>query len=82
VQLVASHRSLLATASLIPTPTPWLAGGEISAADRQLLPLVPRARRRDEQALVAVVQEAYVNGVSTCKVDRLVAQLGLQIAVQ
>jgi len=28
------------------------------------------------------VQEAYVNGVSTCKVDRLVAQLGLQIAVQ
>jgi Transposase, Mutator family len=35
-------------------------------------------RRRAEQALVAVVQEAYVNGVSTGKVDRLVAQLGLQ----
>jgi len=35
-------------------------------------------RRRAEQALVAVVQEAYVNGVSTRKVDRLVAQLGLQ----
>jgi putative transposase len=34
-------------------------------------------RRRAEQALVAVVQEAYVNGVSTRKVDRLVAQLGL-----
>jgi putative transposase len=34
-------------------------------------------RRRAEQALVAVVQEAYVNGVSTPKVDRLVAQLGL-----
>jgi putative transposase len=29
-------------------------------------------RRRAEQALVAVVQEAYVNGVSTRKVDRLV----------
>ena len=35
-------------------------------------------RRRAEQALVAVVQEAYVNGVSTRKVDRLVEQLGLQ----
>jgi putative transposase len=35
-------------------------------------------RRRAEQALVAVVQEAYVNGVSTRKVDRLVAQLGIQ----
>jgi putative transposase len=34
-------------------------------------------RRRAEQALVAVVQEAYVNGVSTRKVDRLVAQLGI-----
>jgi Transposase, Mutator family len=29
-------------------------------------------RRRSEKALVAVVQEAYVNGVSTRKVDRLV----------
>jgi transposase-like protein len=28
--------------------------------------------------LVAVVQEAYVNGISTRKVDRLVEQLGLQ----
>jgi putative transposase len=34
-------------------------------------------RRRAEQALVAVVQEAYVNGVSTRKVDRLVEQLGV-----
>jgi transposase-like protein len=34
-------------------------------------------RRRAEQALVAVVQEAYVNGISTRKVDRLVEQLGL-----
>lgn len=34
-------------------------------------------RSRSEKALVAVVQEAYVNGVSTRKVDRLVTQLGL-----
>jgi putative transposase len=34
-------------------------------------------RRRAGQALVAVVLEAYVNGVSTRKVDRLVEQLGI-----
>jgi putative transposase len=52
--------------------------------------LIPRARqgsyfpsfleprRRSEQAIVAVVLEAYVNGVSTRKVDRLVQQLGIE----
>lgn len=35
-------------------------------------------RRRCEQAVVAVVMEAYVNGVSTRKVDRLVEQMGMQ----
>ena len=35
-------------------------------------------RRRCEQAIVAVVMEAYVNGVSTRKVDRLAEQLGIQ----
>lgn len=34
-------------------------------------------RKRSEQAIVAVVMEAYVNGVSTRKVDRLVEQLGI-----
>jgi putative transposase len=34
-------------------------------------------RRRSEQAIVPVVMEAYVNGVSTRKVDRLVEQLGI-----
>jgi putative transposase len=34
-------------------------------------------RRRSEQAIIAVVLEAYVNGVSTRKVDRLVEQLGV-----
>ena len=33
---------------------------------------------RCEQAIVSVVMEAYVNGVSTRKVDRLVEQLGIQ----
>ena len=35
-------------------------------------------RKRAEQALVAVVQEAYVAGVSTRKVDQVVESLGLR----
>jgi putative transposase len=35
------------------------------------------ARRPAEQAIVSVVMEAYVNGVSTRKVDRIVEQLGI-----
>jgi transposase-like protein len=35
-------------------------------------------RRRSEQAIVAVVLDAYVNGVSTRKVDRLVEQMGIE----
>lgn len=34
-------------------------------------------RKRSEQALLSVVAEAYVNGVSTRKVERLVEQLGV-----
>ena len=37
-------------------------------------------RRRGEQALVSVVQEAYVAGVSTRKVDQVVESLGLRIS--
>ncbi len=37
-------------------------------------------RRRSEQALVAVVQEAYVAGVSTRKVDQVVESLGLRVS--
>src|SRR5947199_8658313 len=53
--------------------------GEIELAIPRLrtgsyLPSFLEPRRRAEQALVAVVQEAYVNGVSTRKVDRLVEQ--------
>jgi putative transposase len=57
--------------------------GEIELAIPKLrrgsyFPSFLEPRRRSEQALVAVVQEAYVNGISTRKVDRLVAHLGLQ----
>jgi len=40
-------------------------------------PLLLHPRRRAERALLAVVQEAYVHGVSTRKVDELVKTLGL-----
>jgi len=44
---------------------------------RSYFPSFLEPRRRPEQAIVAVVLEAYVNGVSTRKVDRLVEQLGI-----
>src|SRR6202171_4799543 len=41
-------------------------------------PSLLEPRRRAEKALVAVVEEAYVDGVSTRKVDDLLVALGLQ----
>lgn len=40
-------------------------------------PSLLKPRRRAEKALLSVVQEAYVHGVSTRKVDELVESLGL-----
>ena len=67
-------------------PRPWdTRAGEIELAIPKLrqgsyFPSFLEPRRRAEQALVAVVQEAYVNGVSTRKVDRLVEQMGLHLS--
>ena len=64
-------------------PRAWQTrAGEIELAIPRLrsgsyFPSCLEPRKRSEQALVAVVQEAYVNGVSTRKVDRLVEQLGV-----
>ncbi|MBX5476888.1 MAG: IS256 family transposase [Clostridia bacterium] len=41
-------------------------------------PAILEPRRRAEQALVSVIQEAYVHGVSTRKVDELVQAMGLE----
>lgn len=41
------------------------------------LPSFLEARSRSEQALLSVVMQAYVEGVSTRKVERLVEQLGV-----
>ena len=45
--------------------------------DGSYFPALLEPRKRAEQALVAVVREAYVHGVSTRKVDGLVRALGL-----
>ncbi len=46
--------------------------------DGSYFPALLEPRRRAERALVAVVQEAYVQGVSTRRVEDLVQALGLQ----
>jgi transposase-like protein len=43
-------------------------------------PSILEPRRRSEQALLAVVQQAYVCGVSTRRVDQLVERLGLGVS--
>lgn len=65
-------------------PRPWETRvGEIELAiprkrsGEAYFPSFLEPRRPCEQALVACVMEAYVNGVSTRKVDRLVEQLGI-----
>lgn len=40
-------------------------------------PSFPEARRLSEKALNAVIQEAWINGVSTRKVDALVQSMGM-----
>jgi putative transposase len=46
--------------------------------DGSYFPSLLEPRKRAERALVSVVQEAYVQGVSTRRVDELVQALGLQ----
>ena len=42
---------------------------------------IPKRRRRVDQALFAVVMEAYLHGVSTRKVDKLVRALGAESGI-
>lgn len=46
--------------------------------DGSYFPTLLEPRRRAERALVAVIQEAYVQGVSTRRVDEVVQALGMQ----
>ncbi len=42
------------------------------------IPFFITEKRRSEQALIAIIQEAYVNGVSTRKIERLAKELGIE----
>ena len=42
------------------------------------IPFFVEAKKRSEAALMSVIQEAYVNGVSTRKMDRLTQTLGIE----
>ena len=42
------------------------------------IPFFITEKRRSEQALIEVVQEAWVNGISTRKIDRLAKSLGIE----
>jgi transposase-like protein len=42
------------------------------------VPFFISERRRSEQALIAVVQEAFINGVSTRKIERLAKAMGIE----
>ncbi len=61
-------------------------GGDVELAIPKLrrgsfLPSILEPRRRIDQALYAVVMEAYVHGVSTRAVDELVGALGVQAGI-
>jgi transposase-like protein len=58
-------------------PRPWETRVGEKRQGPAYFPSFLEPRWRSEQAIVAVVLEAYVNGVSTRKVDRLVEQLGI-----
>jgi putative transposase len=67
-------------------PRPWMTrAGELELAIPKIrrgshFPSFLEPRKRSEQALVSVVQEAYVAGVSTRKVDQVVESLALRIS--
>ena len=42
------------------------------------IPFFITERRRSEQALIALIQEAFINGVSTRKIERLAKSLGIE----
>ena len=88
------HQALSHGCCPTPLPTQWPsrgAGGDKEAARSNRAgriaeqcwgireePSFLNARKRSEQALLGVVMEAYTNGVSTRKVERLVEQLGVE----
>ena len=69
-----------ATGCSRPRPVTWTSRSPSSARAASSRRILER-RRRIDRALFAVVMEAYVHGVSTRKVDDLVAALGLESGI-
>jgi transposase-like protein len=42
------------------------------------VPFFVTAKKRSEEALISIIQEAYVNGVSTRKIERLAKEMGIE----
>lgn len=42
------------------------------------VPFFVNARKRSEEALIGIIQEAYINGVSTRKIERLAKEMGIE----
>lgn len=66
------QRPLETTVGMIDLSIPKLRNGSY-------MPSFIEPRRMTDKALVSVIQEAYINGVSTRKVDNLVESMGLHI---
>ena len=70
--------SATATGIVSGRPAPAPSSCAFRSCGRELLPGLPRARRMAEKALTAVIQEAYVQGISTRSVDELVKAIGMR----
>ena len=75
-------------AQRLPRPDPGDAAGALEpedpqAEDGQLLPGLPGAKvaKTVEKALVSVIQEAWIAGVSTRRVDELVQAMGMSVGI-
>ncbi len=66
---------------LLATPGGRRGTADPEAAEGSYFPVILEPRRRIDQALYAVVMEAYVWGVSTRSVDDLVAALGIDSGI-
>jgi transposase-like protein len=42
------------------------------------VPFFVTAKKRSEEALIGIIQEAYINGVSTRKIERLAKEMGIE----
>src|SRR5690242_20379919 len=66
-----------ATATSTPAPAPWTSRSPSCGAARTSRTALLERRRRAERALTTVVATCYLLGVSTRRMEKLVASLGI-----